>query len=60
MKESIETQKSEINQKKIKIDHIKVEIINEEINLSELQYLNKLEKDHVESKYGDMAKKVYK
>ena len=50
MKESIETQKSEINQKKIKIDHIKVEIINEEINLSELQYLNKLEKDHVESK----------
>ena len=40
------------------IEHIKVDTINEEINLNELQLFNKIKYDDLELKLGELTKKV--
>jgi plasmid maintenance system killer protein len=57
-KEWLEDQKKEIFENRTKIDQIKVDIIDEATTLRELDYLNRIEYEKLELKYGELTKKV--
>lgn len=59
LKELIEEQKQDIIDSRNKIDQIKTDIIDEATTLKELDYLNKIEFEKLEIKYGELTKRVF-
>ena len=56
----LEDQKEEIQENRVKIDQIKVDLVDEVTMYKEIEYLNKIEYEKLEIKFGELTKKVKK
>lgn len=57
-KDLLHKQKSRMNECKVKIDQLKVDIIDEETNFMEIEHLNKVEYERLEKMIVELNKKV--